>query len=127
MTVADPPISTAEPLAAAVAGEIAQAFVDYNTEFRSITRRAPQRFEQRDWRGSQKDSVERIELYDHFVNLTVVRMRERLGPRALDRELWHAIRERFAVVIEPLPDREFTKTFFSSITRRLFGTVGVAP
>ena len=26
-----------------------------------------------------------------------------------------------------LPDNEFTKTFFSSITRRLFGTVGVAP
>src|SRR6185295_15725039 len=26
-----------------------------------------------------------------------------------------------------LPDTEFTKTFFSSITRRLFGTVGVAP
>ena len=127
MTVADPQNSTAEPLAAAVAEEIAQAFVDYNTEFRAITRRAPQRFEQRDWRGSQKDSVERIELYDHFVNLTVVRMRERLGERALDRELWHAIRERFAVVIEPLPDREFTKTFFSSITRRLYGTVGVAP
>jgi isocitrate dehydrogenase kinase/phosphatase len=26
-----------------------------------------------------------------------------------------------------VPDAEFTKTFFSSITRRLFGTVGVAP
>ena len=26
-----------------------------------------------------------------------------------------------------LPDPEFTKTFFSSISRRLFGTVGVAP
>jgi isocitrate dehydrogenase kinase/phosphatase len=30
-------------------------------------------------------------------------------------------------VVEPLPDTEFNKTFFSSITRRLFGTVGVAP
>ncbi len=114
-------------LAARSAREIAQAFVDYNTEFRAITRRAPQRFESRDWRGSQKDAVERIELYDHFVNVSVTQMQERLGERTHDRELWHDTRERFNALIEALPDREFTKTFFSSITRRLFGTVGVAP
>jgi isocitrate dehydrogenase kinase/phosphatase len=113
--------------APATAHEIARAFVDYNTEFRAITRRAPQRFESRDWRGSQKDAVARIELYDHFVNVTVTQLRERLGERALDRELWKETRAHFARIIEPLPDREFTKTFFSSITRRLYGTVGVAP
>ena len=37
------------------------------------------------------------------------------------------VREVFARQIEGVPDAEFTKTFFSSITRRLFGTVGVAP
>ena len=115
-----------DSLAARSAREIAQAFADYNTEFRAITRRAPHRFESRDWRGSQRDAVERIELYDHFVNVSVTQFRERLGDRVHDRALWHDIRERFAALIEPLPDREFTKTFFSSITRRLFGTVGVA-
>lgn len=117
----------ADPLAARSAREIAAAFAEYNTEFRTITRRAPQRFESRDWRGSQKDAVERIELYDHFVNVTVTQMRERLADRVHDRALWREIRELFVAMIEPLPDREFTKTFFSSITRRLFGTVGVAP
>jgi isocitrate dehydrogenase kinase/phosphatase len=117
----------ADSLAARSAREIADAFAEYNTEFRAITRRAPQRFETRDWRGSQKDAVARIELYDHFVNVSVTQMRERLGERVHDRALWREIRERFTTVIEPLPDREFTKTFFSSITRRLFGTVGVAP
>ncbi len=115
-----------DSLAARSAREIAQAFADYNTEFRGITRRAPQRFESRDWRGSQKDAVERIELYDHSVNVTVTQMRERLGERVHDRALWHEIRTRFDEVIDALPDREFTKTFFSSTTRRLFGTVGVA-
>ena len=38
-------------------------FADYNAEFRAVTRRARQRFEERDWRGSQRDAVERIELY----------------------------------------------------------------
>jgi isocitrate dehydrogenase kinase/phosphatase len=49
-----------------------------------------------------------------------------LGPRALDRELWARIRPHFAAQIAGMPDQEFTKTFFSTITRRLFGTVGVA-
>ena len=51
----------------------------------------------------------------------------KLGPAALDPELWRSIRRHFAILVEHLPDTEFTKTFFSSITRRLFGTVGVAP
>lgn len=113
--------------AAACAHFIAAAFVDYNNEFRAITRRAPQRFEERDWRGSQKDVVERIELYDHFVNATITQLRLKLGAQALDRELWREIRRHYAEVVEPLPDTEFNKTFFSSITRRLFGTTGVAP
>jgi isocitrate dehydrogenase kinase/phosphatase len=123
----NPGSPASESLATRTAREIAQLFLDYNAQFRAITRRAPQRFEQRDWRGSQRDAVERIELYEHFVNLGVTHVRERLSERALDRALWAEIRVRFAVEIEALPDAEFTKTYFSSITRRLFGTVGVAP
>jgi len=108
------------------ARQLVQAFADYNAEFRTITRRAPQRFDSRDWKGSQRDAVERIDLYDGFVNRTIAQMRLRLGEDALDRALWSEIRTQFAAQIESLPDKEFTKTFFSSITRRLFGTVGVA-
>jgi len=39
--------------------------------------------------------------------------------------VWAQIRQHFEAEIAGLPDSEFTKTFFSSITRRLFGTVGV--
>jgi isocitrate dehydrogenase kinase/phosphatase len=108
------------------ARHIAQAFADYNAEFRSITRRAPLHFDRRDWKTSQRDAVERIELYDRFVNRSITELRAKLGPRALDRELWAQIRPHFAAQIAGLPDEEFTKTFFSTITRRLFGTVGVA-
>ena len=108
------------------ARHIAQAFADYNAEFRSITRRAPLHFDRRDWKTSQRDAVERIELYDRFVNRTIAELRTKLGARSLERELWARIRPHFAAQIAGLPDEEFTKTFFSSITRRLFGTVGVA-
>ncbi|HZO21046.1 MAG TPA: bifunctional isocitrate dehydrogenase kinase/phosphatase [Steroidobacteraceae bacterium] len=123
--------SPAQPSTSSLAHECAQqiaaAFVRYNAEFRSITRRAPDRFDARDWKGSQRDAVERIELYDHFVGQTITQLCERLGAQAHDRELWSRIRTDFAAMIEGLADEEFTKTFFSSITRRLFGTVGVAP
>jgi len=112
---------------AACARQIVDAFARYNAEFRAITRRAPQRFDARDWKGGQRDAVERIELYDRFVIQAIVELRERLGAAVQQRELWRQIRSEFATQITDLPDPEFTKTFFSSISRRLFGTVGVAP
>jgi isocitrate dehydrogenase kinase/phosphatase len=104
---------------------LAQAFADYNAEYRDITRRAPQRFEERDWRGSLRDVVERIELYDRYVNRAVAQMRERLGEDSTERALWSSVKRRFTELIEALPDLEFDKTFFNSVTRRTFGTIGV--
>jgi isocitrate dehydrogenase kinase/phosphatase len=109
------------------ARHIVDAFAGYNAEFRTITRRAPLRFDSRDWKASQRDAVERIELYDAFVNQAIGELRASLGPDALDRELWRRIHGAFAAQITELPDPEFIKTFFSSISRRMFGTVGVAP
>ncbi|MBK6597238.1 MAG: bifunctional isocitrate dehydrogenase kinase/phosphatase [Proteobacteria bacterium] len=106
---------------------IVEAFASYNAEFRAITRRAPDKFDQRDLKGSQRDAVERIELYDRFVTSTVAEIRLKLGEQALDQAIWRTIRRAFVSRVEGLPDNEFTKTFFSSITRRLFRTVGVAP
>ena len=115
------------PGARECAQQIVDAFGRYNAEFRVITRRAPVRFDNRDSHGSQHDAVERIELYDRFVNQTVTELKAALAERAWDRELWRQIHNEFAARIQDLADPEFTKTFFSSISRRLFGTVGVAP
>jgi isocitrate dehydrogenase kinase/phosphatase len=116
-----------DALARRCARHILDAFGFYNAEFRVITRRAPVRFDKRDWKGSQRDASERIGLYDRYVTATIAELQLELRERALDRALWARIRAAFAELIETVPDREFTKTFFSSITRQLFGTVGVAP
>ncbi len=121
------PAGNSAPPAKECALEIVEAFARYNAEFRAITRRAPGRFDNRDARGSQLDAVERIELYDRFVNQTIAELRQRLGAAAGDRDLWRQIHQEFAARITALADPAFTKTFFSSISRRLFGTVGVAP
>src|SRR5207237_4108786 len=117
----------ASALAQDCARQIVDAFAHYNAEFRAITRRAPLRFDARDWRGSQQDAIERIGLYDRFVSQTIAELRLRPGARALARSLWRQIHGAFGERITDLTDPEFTKTFFSSISRMLFGTVGVAP
>jgi isocitrate dehydrogenase kinase/phosphatase len=114
-------------LAAECAADAVAAFERYNAEFRAVTRRAPARFEERDWQGSQRDAIERIELYDGYVERTVAGLRLKLGADALDRVRWAAIKQEFAGLIEPLPDAEFRKTFFNSLTRTFFGTIGVSP
>ena len=106
---------------------LVDAFADYNAEFRAITQRAPRRFEARDWHGSQRDAVERIELYRRYVNNAVELMKQKLGDEVHERAVWSSIKRRYAEIIDPLPDNEFPKTFFSSVTRTTFDTTGVDP
>ncbi len=124
MATADPPAPDTA-LARHCAGAVIDAFARYNADFRTVTRRAPERFESRDWPGTQADVVERLDLYTRSVNATIDALTRLLGGRAQDEALWREIKAHFSAGIESLPDPEFLKTFFSSITRRLFGTMGV--
>jgi len=114
-------------LARDCARAIFDAFGDYNAEFREVTRRARVRFEARDWAAGRQDAKERIDLYDRYVDSTTEMMRARLGKRTTERDLWIRIRRCFEEEICDFIDLEFEKTFFSSISRRLFTTVGVDP
>ncbi|HRP86737.1 MAG TPA: bifunctional isocitrate dehydrogenase kinase/phosphatase [Gammaproteobacteria bacterium] len=114
-------------LARDCARAIFDAFGAYNAEFREVTRRARLRFETRDWVAGRRDATERIDLYDRYVAETTEMLRGRLGPRATDRDLWVRIRTCFEDEIRDFIDLEFEKTFFSSISRRLFATIGVDP
>lgn len=106
---------------------IFEAFGRYNENFHRITTRAKERFEKRDWRGGQQDLAERIDLYTKSVNRVVAALKRDLGPRVTDRALWARIKAYFGARVETFPDAAFAKTFFSSVTRRIFATVGVDP
>ena len=120
----DPELMT---LAQECAGAIRDGFSDYNDEFREITRRSRQRFEQRDWQHGHEDAVARIDLYEQWVQKLVDWLTQRLHPRAQNRPLWKQIKIEFSEMIHDYVDQEFTKTYFSSITRRIFDTVGIDP
>jgi isocitrate dehydrogenase kinase/phosphatase len=108
-----------------VAVAIEVAFREYNDEFRAITRRAQRRFREREWKLGARDAVERIELYDRRVEKCLAGLVGRMGRYVADQAVWAGIRRHYAGLIEDCPDREFYKTFFNSLTRKIFGTVGV--
>jgi isocitrate dehydrogenase kinase/phosphatase len=110
---------------AAAAAEIAEHFRLYNEEFGRITRRAARNFLARDWHAAQLDAVERIELYELKVAHCVAVLGAQLQARRCDAALWIDIKHAFETLITRRADSDFYHTFFNSVTRDLFGTVGV--
>jgi len=110
--------------ALAIATCIRDGFEDYHARFAAITGRARSRFEQRDWAAARIDAVERIELYDLCMGGCMTRLQAIAGA-APDHALWVRVRAAFATLVEGLIDGELYKTFYNTLTRRLFGTRGV--
>jgi isocitrate dehydrogenase kinase/phosphatase len=110
---------------AAVAAAIADHFRFYNEEFGRITRRAARNFLAEDWRAAQLDAIERIELYEERVARCVALIGAQLQARRTDVALWAEIKRAYESLVARRPDSDFYNTFFNSVTRDLFGTVGV--
>ncbi|MEO1203137.1 MAG: bifunctional isocitrate dehydrogenase kinase/phosphatase [Pseudomonadota bacterium] len=112
-------------LAESAAALIVAAFEGYNAAFRGITQRARGRFERREWAANQVDATARIDLYEQCVGQATISLERMLGEFRHDRAVWAATRRRYAELIRSRNDSEFYKTFFSSLTRRVFKTIGV--
>ena len=106
---------------------IFDAFIKYNDNFGRITRRAKSRFETRDWRGGERDFGERIELYTKSVDRTVAALSRHLDSQGIARDFWHDVKTSFGERVDGVADGAFCKTYFNSVSRCLFQTVGADP
>lgn len=106
---------------------ILQGFDSFHRQFRAITQRAKTRFENREWTEIQQDAVERLELREKIVNETRAELKNYLGSRARYKAVWVWMKSYYSGLIAGRPDRELAETFFNSVTRRIFGTIGVDP
>lgn len=122
-----PALRAGDPRVARCARAIFDAFVGYDRRFRSISRRAAGRFRSQEWAQGRSDTAERMDLWEQAVGASVRNMAERLGPHARDRRAWHLIKEVYGSRVEGFADAELARTFFTSVTRRSFDTVGVDP
>ncbi len=118
--------TTLRPIGAAVAA-IHSAYDKYAQGFEEITCRARRRFELRDWAGSQADATARLELYKAHVDAAVADVRDILDDAVMERTVWGAMKLEHASRVGRRPDAELAETFFNSVTRRVFSTVGVDP
>ncbi len=107
------------------ANQILEGFDGFINEFSAINQRAPRRFESRDWAGIQSDAVERLDLYSKTVGEVVGAIGALLEDRVEDSVLWVAIKAAYSRLISDRQDGELAETFFNSITRKVFTTVGV--
>ncbi len=114
-------------IASSAAVAVHAAFQMYMDRFRSITRRAQTRFERCDWQGAQQDALERLSLYRTALAPLLDEIRELLGGRLDDKYVWTEMRSRYSTLISDRDDFDIAETFFNSVTRRLFDTVGVDP
>jgi isocitrate dehydrogenase kinase/phosphatase len=104
---------------------IAEHFRLYNEEFGHITRRAARNFLAEDWQAAQRDSIERIELYNQRVARCVGVLAAPLKSSGGETAVWVEIKRAFESLVARRPDSDFYSTFFNSVTRDVFGTVGV--
>lgn len=99
----------------------------FNDAFDAITRRAAERFAERDWKGMHADTVERLDLYQQVVGRTCRAIVDGLGLDAQNPRMWREIKSRFADRLGRRHDGELACTFYNSINRRILQTVGIDP
>ena len=116
---------TEKRIATLAANVIFEALNTYHARYKGITQRAKLRFKNRDWQSMQRDAAERLSLYKDVVDHIERRIKYLLGGRAQNKQVWEHIKAIYSGMIAGNDDWELAETFFNSITRRIFATVGV--
>jgi isocitrate dehydrogenase kinase/phosphatase len=114
-----------ENLAFSAAEYIRDAFDNYGSEFHEITRRAHTRFALKDWRAIQSDVRERLDLYDVALTRVEDKLKPLLENRMWEKSLWMDIRQQYPLLFSGRHDFDLAETFFNSVTRKVFYTVGI--
>lgn len=71
------------------------------------------------------DASQRLDIYGKSVSEAVTNVGRLLGDRVADKMVWAAMKAVYSGLIQERDDWELAETFFNSVTRRIFTTVGV--
>lgn len=104
---------------------IHKAFVGHQAEFQAYTHQGRVLFEQRDWAGAQENARARLDLYRRVIDRIEATIREILEDRVQSRLVWASAKAVYSGLIVHQEAWEQAETFFNSVTRRIFTTVGV--
>jgi len=107
------------------ANAIRNAFNTYRARFKEITRCAQSHFIDRNWQAMRTDATLRLELYREAVDRIEDGIRQLLADHVQDKQIWADIKAAYSAMLVDNDDWELAETFFNSVTRRIFSTVGV--
>lgn len=108
-----------------IADTILAGFVDYIAGFRKVSRRAGAHFTDRNWSAGGDDADRRLLMHRATVVTTVDRVRPLVDGVADRRGIWRSGRSHYKERIADRSDFGLAETFFNSVTRRIFTTIGV--
>lgn len=102
-----------------VAHTILGAYINHIHQFRRITKRGQIRFENRDWKGIQQDSNERMELYRDIVGNTATKILQFLEGKSQHNNFWFKVKEYYNDDILNFNTRNIAETFYNSVFRHM--------
>ena len=108
-----------------IADTVLAGFVDYIAGFRKVSRRAGTHFTNRKWTAQEDDADQRLLMHRATVTATVDRVRPLVDGVADRRGVWRVGRSHYKERIAERSDFGLAETFFNSVTRRVFTTIGV--
>ncbi|MEZ4270407.1 MAG: bifunctional isocitrate dehydrogenase kinase/phosphatase [Myxococcota bacterium] len=109
------------------AKSILSGFADYVVQFEAVTRQAKGHFEQGAWLELHQDAARRLELYRRSLELLLQNILQLLGERLEDHVIWASMKAVYSGLIVDRADWDQAETFFNSISRKIFHTVGLNP
>ncbi|MDE0928289.1 MAG: bifunctional isocitrate dehydrogenase kinase/phosphatase [Acidimicrobiales bacterium] len=108
-----------------ISDAVFDGYVRYITEFQEITHRAGKHFQLQEWAQQDQDAIQRLALHTAQVQTTVGLITKTLRPLPDQRGTWRAARLRYRRRIAQRSDLDLSETFFNSVTRRVFTTIGI--
>ncbi len=106
---------------------VLSVFEKYRVEFKELTREASTWFESKAWLKHQQAASDRLDLYSRAVQQALHDARLLLGGRLKSEDAWAHAKTTYSRLIAYRNDEDLAETFFNSVTRANFTTVGIHP
>lgn len=97
------------------------------SKYLELTSTGKEHFENRTFQEMFRNAQTRYNLYKEVVRHTLCKLEELLVDDQGDVERWKLFKARYSELIKKRQDRFIAETFFNSITRKVFNTVGFNP
>lgn len=108
-----------------LASLIQKCYIQYGKSFHNLTFSSKIRFEKRDWRQVRKDTINRLNMYEMFLDKIEPKIHKLLGQQSKNISIWKSAKKHYSYTISDWYDLELAETFFNSVTRKILMTTGI--